>query len=277
MQAPVWLERMIANGSVSYRDIPVTDRDLVEQLRRLELVTVAVKGTRRYVEVANYAVLIEWMERKFAAPPVVPDGQRAANMYRTRDSKRGAKRHPIQPLLLRCFSADTAWLWAALTQRCGMVGFTSDRIHELAPPAPWRLVTVENWEPFTRATYAPHEGAVVVLYTSGQISEVALRAVAAIQPPPVACLHAGDYDWDGLAIYRRIRAVLPSAQLYVPADLDDLFRTAANHELARRQVPAPSLPDDPPEVQRVIALISHWNAGLEQEIVPLPVIDDFAG
>lgn len=274
MLTPAWLERMIANGSVPYRDIPETERDLVEQLRRLNLVAVAVTRSRKYVEVVNPTALHEWMERKFAAPSGAPDGQRATNIYWTRDSKRGVRRHSIQPVLLRCFSATPAWLWATVTQRCGMAGFTSDRIHELAPPSPWYLVTIENWEPFTRATYAPREGAIVVLYTSGQISEVALRAITAIQPPPAACLHVGDYDWDGLAIYRRIRAVLPSAQLYVPNDLDDLFRTAANHALAHRQSPTRAMPDDPPEVQRVMALISHWNAGLEQEIVPLPSIVD---
>lgn len=171
---------------------------------------------------------------------------------------------------MRCFSASPDWLWAELTRRCGIIGMLSDRLSELAMPLPWRLLTVENWEPFVQLSYTPAEGAIVTLYTSGAISETALRALAAIEPSPVEIVHFGDFDWAGLSIYLRIRAVLPDSRFYVPDDIDDLFRTAANHDLARTQTPLTPQPDDPPAVQRIADLIACWNAGLEQEIASPP-------
>lgn len=271
MQIPTWLDRLLHTGSIPSSAIPNADRGLVDHFRHLGFVTIATSGTRRRVIMTNRDAVQEWVERAYAAPPV-PEavGPRAANIRRARDSKRGRARHAVQPLLLRCFSADPHWRWAALTQQCGMVGFTSDRVAELAPPAPWRLLTVENWEPFLAVDYRPRAGAVVALYTGGSVAAPVVRAIAAITPPPVTSVHFGDCDWAGLAIYRRIRALLPPITFHVPDGIDDLFRTSATYHLARTQRPLIMRPDDPPEVRTIADLIAQWNAGLEQEIIPPP-------
>lgn len=151
-----------------------------------------------------------------------------------------------------------------------MIGITSDRLATLALPPSWTLLTIENWEPFLALDYAPQGAPIVALFIGGNIAERALHALAALQPPPAQAIHFGDYDWAGLAIYRRIRAALPLSTLYVPAALDALFRDFAGHRLLAGQLPLAPRRDDPAEVQRVIALIAAHNAGLEQEIVPPP-------
>ncbi|NTU81845.1 MAG: hypothetical protein HGA45_21125 [Chloroflexales bacterium] len=64
--------------------------------------------------------------------------------------------------------------------------------------------------------------------------------------------------------------MLPMLSLYVPNDVSELFRDFAGHGLLLGQRPLAARQDDPAEVRRVIALIEHHNAELEQEIVLPP-------
>lgn len=273
MQPPKWLERLLRVGSAPRSSVPDADDDLLRQMQLMRLVTIDAHGRRMRITVSDAAALRTWMEGRFAAPSVDSDaGRRAVNIARVRKSKRGDARHAVQPLFMRWFAAHADGLWVELTRRCGIVGVLSDRVHALGMPCPWRLLTVENWEPFVRLSYMPAEGAIVAVYASGAISAEALRALASIDPPPAAVVHFGDFDWTGLSIYRRIRAALPNAQLYVPDNIEDLFRTASNHELASTQTPLTLRPDDPPAVRFIADLIARWNAGLEQEIVRPPAL-----
>jgi hypothetical protein len=197
-------------------------------------------------------------------------GQRAANVARARNSKSGVATHVAQPLLLRWFGPEPAVRWAELTRSCGIVGVTSDRLATLDLPQHWTLLTVENWEPFLALDYAPQTRAIVAVFTGGNIAEATLQALAALRPTPARALHFGDYDWSGLAIYRRMQAALPQLSLYVPDDLAALFRDFAGHDLLLGQLPLVAQADDPPELREVIALIAQHNAGLEQEIVSPP-------
>lgn len=110
------------------------------------------------------------------------------------------------------------------------------------------------------------------MYTSGNIADATLRMLAALESPPTHAIHFGDYDWSGLAIYRRLRAALPMIKLYVPENIAVLFPQFAAHKLLMGQPPLAVQADDPIEVRQVIALIEQHNAGLEQEIVPPPLL-----
>ncbi|NCC35350.1 MAG: DUF2399 domain-containing protein, partial [Chloroflexia bacterium] len=266
MKPPTWIAQLAHDGAVAYSQISRAHETLLTQLRALRLVEVDVQGSRRRVIVREPDGFAEWLAKHYpdvVAPPV--PGQRAANIARVRNSKSGLVTHTAQPLLLRWFSSEPASPWAELTRRCGMIGITSDRLAVLDLPDRWTLLTVENWESFLALDDAPQTGTVIAIFTGGNIAETTLQALAALRPAPGYAVHFGDYDWSGLAIYRRIRAVLPQSLLHVPADLATLFHSFANHELLQGHLPLVAREDDSSEVRAVIALIAQYNAGLEQE------------
>ncbi|GAB4424781.1 MAG: hypothetical protein OHK0015_03970 [Chloroflexi bacterium OHK40] len=271
MKPPAWIAQLADEGRVAYSRLNQDGEQILAQLRALQLVTLVVHNTRRLVVVIDKPGFAQWFQAAYPAPVSAPvPGQRAANIARARKSKSGLITHTAQPLLLRWFSAEPAARWAELTRRCGIVGVTSDRLATLDPPQHWTLLTVENWEPFLALDYAPQMGTIVAVFTGGNIAEAALQALVGLRPEPARALHFGDYDWSGLAIYRRIRAALPQLTLYVPDDLAALFRDFAGHDLLLGQLPLVAQADDPPELREVIALIAQHNAGLEQEIVSPP-------
>ena len=273
MKLPAWITQLANEGRVPHSRVTRESEPVLEQLCALQLVTIEVRANRRVVVVRDPAGFARWFAAAYPAPRPSPvSGQRAANIARARNSKAGHATHAAHPLLLRWFSADATAPWAALTRRCGVVGITSDRLSTLDLPHQWTLLTVENWEPFLALDYAPQTGAIVAVFTGGSIAEGILQALAALRPAPVRAIHFGDYDWAGLAIYRRMQAALPALTLHLPDDLADAFRVFASHDLLLGQTPLVARADDPPEVRAAIALIAHANAGLEQEILSPPTL-----
>jgi hypothetical protein len=271
MKPPAWIAQLAHEGRVAYSRLSRDGEQILTQLRALRLVTLGVHNTRRLVMVIDKPGFAQWFQAKYpAAAPAPVAGQRAANVARARNSKSGVATHAAQPLLLRWFGPEPAARWVELTRSCGIVGVTSDRLATLDLPQHWTLLTVENWEPFLALDYAPQTRAIVAVFTGGNIAEATLQALAALRPTPARALHFGDYDWSGLAIYRRMQAALPQLSLYVPDDLAALFRDFAGHDLLLGQLPLVAQADDPPELREVIALIAQHNAGLEQEIVSPP-------
>lgn len=271
MKPPAWIAKLADEGRVAYSRLSRDGEPILAQLRALRLVTLGVHNTRRLVVVIDKPGFAQWFQTAYpASVPAPVIGQRAANIARARNSKSGLATHTAQPMLLRWFSLEPAVPWAELTRRCGMVGVTSNRLATLDLPQRWTLLTVENWEPFLALDYAPQTGAIIAVFTGGNIAETALQALAALRPAPARALHFGDYDWSGLAIYRRIRAALPQLTLYVPDDLAALFHDFAGHDLLLGQPLLVARDDDPAEVHEVTALIAQHNAGLEQEIVTPP-------
>jgi len=244
---------------------------MLAQLKTLGLAVEEVQGSKRRVTTHDGPALERWIAATYSPPVESPlPGRRAGNIARARRSKAGVSTHDVQPLLLRWFEPDASAPLAELTQRMGLVGLTTDRVASLRPPAPWNLLTVENWESFVATSYEHCTATVVVTYTGGNIADATVRALASIQPPPERALHFGDYDWAGLTIYRRMRATIGRLQLYVPDDLAALFARFADPEVIMGQVPLTAREDDALEVRQVIALIARHNGGLEQEIVMLP-------
>lgn len=109
-----------------------------------------------------------------------------------------------------------------------------------------------------------------VIYGQGRISTSALGWLANQHDEAFSLIHLPDYDPVGLTEFERIRNRLgPRAQLYLPKDLDDLFRRFGNRELLGRPLSRRLLAhlrtSKLPEVQAVVELIDSHNAGLEQE------------
>ena len=271
MKPPAWIAQLASEGRVAYSRLNQDGEQILAQLRALRLVTIGAHNSRRIVVIIDKPGFAQWLHGAYPAPEEPPiAGRRASNIARAGHSKAGTATHAAQPVLMRWFSPDPQAPWAALTRRCGIVGTTTAHIDTLELPANWTLLTIENWEPFLELEYAPQEGDIVAIYTGGNIAGAALQMLAALEPPPARAIHFGDYDWSGLAIYQRIRAALPQIELYVPDDIDALFRQFAGHNLLAGQPPMVARAGDPAEVRQVIALIAQHNAGLEQEIVLAP-------
>ena len=270
MRPPAWVLRLARDGSVPRSQVTNDSVWVLEQTTALGLTVEEVQGSRRRVVARDPAALERWLGDTY--PPSVETslpGRRAGNIARARRSKLGVSAHDAQSLLLRWFDPDSSALLAELTDRFGLVGLSTDRMAELPLPAAWTLLTIENWEPFLAADYRGCTDAVVVVYTGGNIAGAILHGLMNL-PPPQRAIHFGDYDWAGLAIYRRLRAAIPSMQLYLPDDIERLFAQFADPAVLLGQEPILARDDDPPSLRNVVELIAQHNAGLEQEIVPLP-------
>lgn len=271
MRPPAWILRLVREGSVPRRQITSESEWVLEQIAALGLITEEVQGNRRRVVVRDLPALDRWVTDTYPPPAETPiAGLRAGNIARVRRSKAGLSTHDVQPLLLRWFAPDVNAPLAELTRRLGLVGLATDRIAELQLPTTWILLTVENWESFMAADYEGCTETVIVFYTGGNIASATLRALADIQSIPQYAIHFGDYDWAGLAIYRRLHIAIPSIRLYIPSNIDTLFAQFADTGLLIGQTPISARDDDPPNVHTVIDLIARYNAGLEQEIVSPP-------
>jgi hypothetical protein len=238
----------------------------------LRMVSVEVQRSRRRVVTRDVERFAAWLAATFpAAEPSPVAGRPAQNIARAGQSKTGIATHDVQPLILRWFSPDPTSPWAELTRRCGIIGVTTDHIAALDVPERCTLLTVENWEPFLALSYAPRDHTIVAVFTGGNIADRSLQALGTMEPAPTQAIHFGDYDWSGLKIFRRIQAMLPMIGLYVPNDIDDLFRRFAHAaRLLNGQQPLTPHPRDSVQVQQVIDLIATSNTGLEQEVVPAP-------
>ncbi len=271
MKPPAWIAQLGREGSVAYSQVSHESQAVLEQLLALRMVTIEARGSRRWVVTRDAEAFASWLTAAYPAPELSPvRGRRAENIARAGQSKAGTATHDVQPLILRWFSTDPASPCVELTRRFGIVGVTTDRMAALDLPERWILLTVENWEPFLALTYVPRNHPIVAVFTGGNMADRSLHALATIRPAPAQAVHFGDYDWSGLAIFRRIRAVLPTVELYVPSNIDDLFRRFAHHGLLNGQPPLTPRPEDSTKVQQVFELISTTNAGLEQEVVPTP-------
>jgi|GEM_PF-1637982 len=270
MNMPPWVQQLIDDGVVAASKVPSradVDRDYLLQSGMLVRETYQRHNRLR---VSDMPALRAWVAQRFPSLELPDDaGIRAHNIARAGQSKAGPRTHATQPVLLRFFAPNHDHPWVVQTRLQGMVGVLSSHLECIPLPARWHLVTVENWESFVRITYTPTQDAVVLVYTSGQIAAETLRCVAAL-PAPCSALHFGDIDWSGIAIYRRIRTQLPHVRWYAPPDLDQLLAQHGNAGLIAKQRPVTPHPDDSDDLRTTIQLISMYNRGLEQEVVPPP-------
>jgi hypothetical protein len=278
MKPPKWISKLLEQESVAYSQIKSKkNQQTLSLLESLDLVSVEINKSRRKVVVTNQEQFSLWVARNYPVIKIDISQQkrRAKNIANKRNSKSGKTTHQIQPILLKWFDSDLTTLWSRLTKQCGVVGITSDRLAQLRPPSGWRLLTVENWESFYTLNYAESTFTIIAVYLGGHVSDVTLKALSQLTPTPSGILHFGDYDWTGLTIFQRIKTFFPRTTLYIPENLEELFRTFGGRELIEKQLPLSTSDLSNENYQSIVELIREYNAGLEQEIVTQPSESDF--
>ncbi len=266
MKRPSWLTRLLEKGTAAHS---TADRRSVEELLALGIVRLQSAGLKQTVVAADPDQLRLWAEARYPCHPIDPDTlpTREGNIVRSGGSKSGRSAHRVLPLQFKWFGPGPL---AEATSRFGVAAVLTDRVSALPLPAEWRLLTIENWEPFQRADYAAAPVPVMVAYLGGNVSEIVIEALQRFGTAPEVILHFGDYDWDGLNIFQRLQKTVPCARLYVPPNIEALFARFGSRRLLEKQKRKTVLDSADPDCRRIITQIEQHNAGLEQEIVALP-------
>lgn len=269
MKRPVWLTTLLDRGTVAYS---AADQRLIRELIALGIVRIKSTSLKQTLVVTDPVQLKRWVEARHPQYPLDPDAlpTREGNIVRGGSSKSGPSAHSVLAFQFKWFGHGPLW---DLTRRFGMAAAFTDRLPRLALPPRWRLLTIENWEPFHRADYAAASVPVMVAYLGGNVSEIVIGAFAGFCHPPESVVHFGDFDWEGLYIFQRLQKAFPSACLYRPPDLERLFKQFGRRKFIEKQKRKAAFDPDDPQCRSVIRLIEQYNAGLEQEVVALPDID----
>ncbi len=268
MTPPTWLTTLLEKGAVGYSAV---NRGMLDELLTLEIVSIQSRGIRRTVVAVQPEQLARWTAARFPDHGLDPDrlATRQGNIVRGGRSKAGRSGHRVLPFSFKWFGVPDDPL-TRLTNTFGMTAVMTNRLGDLSLPKRWHLLTIENWEPFHRSDYSGAHPPVMVVYLGGNAPEIVIGAMKSLTPPPSRVLHFGDFDWDGLYIFQRLQSALPAARLYVPADIDSLFKRFGDRQLVARQTPKAAFDRQNKDCRPIIHLIEQHNAGLEQEIVDLP-------
>jgi hypothetical protein len=268
MNRPSWLITLMDKGAVAHS---AANPKIFAELITLGIVAIKTAGIRRTLVASRPQQLRKWVNARYPDHGRVPDEAhvREGNIVRSGGSKAGGSAHGVLSFQFKWFGREDD-LWTQMTQIYGMAAVLTDRLAELILPATWRLLTVENWEPFFRADYSGALVPVMVVYLGGNASGSVMEALKTFSTPPEAVLHFGDYDWEGLYIFQRLQKMMPQARLYIPGNIETLFKQFGNRNLVENQKRKSLFDEKNSECLPVIKLIEQHNAGLEQEIVELP-------
>lgn len=277
MQRPTWITHLLEKGAASFSSISSCEgRLILKELQALGLVRLEAKTHQSRVIVCDAAQFMQWVEARYpqyAIDENIPT--RAQNILALGTSKARKATHNVQPLLLRWFDGNQLTVYGSWTATYGMIGVTSDHIHELVLPQVWRLLTIENWEPFCTVRYQTPQLPIIAVYLGGQVADLTLQTLASLASRPQSVLHFGDYDWTGLNIFLRVRRFLPQAVLYVHQNIELLFQQHSSRNVLEGQTFQSLLNEQHSECRQIVDLISKYNGGVEQEVVPLPSESDF--
>jgi hypothetical protein len=271
MKRPNWLITLLERGSVGYSS---ANPNILNELLHLGLIRIRSAGIKRSVAVADLPQLAQWVNANYPEHKIDPDAlpKREGNIVRSGSSKVGKSSHETLPFVFKWFGSEFD-LWSRLTREYGVAAVLSDSLASLVLPTQWRLLTIENWEPFFRANYTGVSVPTMVAYLSGNASDTVLNALETFSHPPKDVLHFGDYDWEGLYIFQRLQRTLPSARLYIPENVEVLFKKFGDRKLVEKQKLKSGFNLEDRECLPVVRLIQETNYGLEQEIVDLPKMD----
>jgi len=271
MKRPHWLINLLEKGSVGYSS---TNPKILNELLNLGLICIRSSGIKRSVAVADHAQLTQWMNANYPEHKLDSDAllTREGNIVRSGSSKVGKSSHETLPFQFKWFGSEYD-LWTRLTREYGMAAVLSNRLATLVLPTQWRLLTIENWEPFFRANYTGVSVPTMVAYLGGNVSDTIMNALETFCHPPKTVLHFGDYDWEGLYIFQRLQKTLPSARLYIPENIEVLFRKFGDRKLVEKQKIKLGFDLNNRRCLQVVKLIEETNHGLEQEIVDLPEME----
>ncbi len=268
MNCPSWLTTLVDRGAVAHS---AANPKILSELITLGIVTIKTAGIRRTVVSTKPEQLLRWIDARYPDHGRLPDAAhvREGNIVRSGSSKVGNSAHGVLSFQFKWFGKKED-LWTKMTRTYGVVAVLTDRLAGFTLPARWRLLTIENWEPFFRTDYSEAPIPVMVIYLGGNAPGSVMEALKTFSTPPESVLHFGDYDWEGLYIFHRLQKVLPEARLYIPDNIEALFMQFGERNLIDKQKRKVLLDEKNRGCLQVIQLIEQHNAGLEQEIVGLP-------
>ena len=135
------------------------------------------------------------------------------------------------------------------------------------------IAIVENLECFLHFEKMAVNASVAV-YSSGRLSDLALRWLGSPELSQCSFVHCGDYDPVGLDEFLKLKAVVGDrAKLHIPENLQGLIFTYGRPALIRdsaavfRRLRGTTDPD----VREIVALLDEAGCGLEQEALLLHV------
>lgn len=233
-------------------------------------------GAGRRIRIERRNEFERWIERNYPAGLVV--AARATSHAEAVGQLRDAKRTP---------RAKTDWVIVRGVSAAPLTHLRNN--HELDIQTPTRIaggvaielaedetdwyhpgpiVTVENLEMLPAIEQLiPDTG--LAIYTRGQPSQRLIDWLVALSGHCVPVIYAGDYDIAGLYHYQRLRYAGIRLTMWIPEDLEGLFRDYGNTGLIDAQSDMAERyhlrNDKDAAVRRVMDLIDRHNAGVEQE------------
>ncbi|PKM46887.1 MAG: hypothetical protein CVV05_00285 [Gammaproteobacteria bacterium HGW-Gammaproteobacteria-1] len=141
----------------------------------------------------------------------------------------------------------------------------------------WRLsdpdahiAVVENLDTFSRVDLADI-GVTAALFAGGRLSSRQIALLTSLAAAGHGILHVGDYDPVGLEEYLRLKELVREVSLYVPEDLEALFKLHSTPAILQKPRNRSALARlrtvTDPAVRRVVGLIDAENGCLEQEAI----------
>lgn len=133
------------------------------------------------------------------------------------------------------------------------------------------IALVENYEVFLHWEEIG-VSADIAIWTAGRMSQRMIKWLKSEAMQQCRIFHCGDYDPVGLDEFCRIYDHLGNrANLYIPTNIEDIFRRYSNPTLLRKKSSAKILErlrsNSHPDVTEIVKLIDVNNAGLEQEVL----------
>jgi hypothetical protein len=235
----------------------------------------ARSGSGLVIEVEDVETLTAFYRKRYPSGDAAVAGPpRAAAVGMLRNAKR-VGRTDMEPILIRAMTAAV----------CARDGVQYDlRNPTLQTGAVcllleegrfWSLTAdiaiVENLECFLHFEKMGVASSVAV-YSSGRLSELALRWLGSPELSQCRFTHCGDYDPVGLDEFLRLKTEVGNrAQLHIPGNLEGLISRYGRPELISDSaaVLRRLRGTTDPEIREVVALLDNSGCGLEQEALLL--------
>jgi len=270
-------EALLENNSLALSACSGAFRKAIKPLLDSGVVVEERSGAGRRLAVRHGAALRAFFTKRFPDTPVFQGASsRATAVARFRKSK-ALKSDLPEIICVRAWREDALFCEqqpaaaAAATAKHGVFCFLLGK--DSAYTIRGKCALVENPDVFANFERLKLPVALVI-YSHGRISNRLIDWLARMTAADFALLHLPDYDPVGLGDFERLRARLgPRAALHLPPDLPELFARHSDRSLldkANSRTLLANLQHSPnAEIQQVLKLIAHHNAGLEQEALLL--------
>ena len=205
---------------------------------------------------------------------------RGAAARAARDSKKGSLRDMIvvlrgahgrvEPPPEMGGSAAPFYLGSHTHSFAGCLSVRLGPVHQPVLRGIKQLAVVENLESFLSFETTGVPATAAVYAATGRLSDIMIDWLATTLETGVETLwHCGDYDPVGLSEYLRLRRISDRVRLFVPENIEELFKYSKPSLFSAQHTGDLSawLKSPDADLRRVAELISRHGAGLEQEVL----------